>query len=146
MNKNITETLLGGGVLIVAIWFVLFGIQSFEEDSLDSDQFELIANFSNSGGLKVGSEVRLAGIKVGSISKITLDPTTYQAIVVMSIFDYLSLPVDSEAIVAQEGLLGGNFVSLTPGGSEDLLVAGEKIEFTQSAISLNNLLMKFSGK
>ena len=96
-------------------------------------------------GISAGSDVKLAGVKVGTITAITLNPATYFADVTIEVDDAVLLPTDSAILISSEGLLGGNYVELLPGGSPDNLEPGAEIEDTQGAVSLISLLMKFVG-
>ena len=95
---------------------------------------------SNAGGLKNGGDVRISGIKVGSITAETLDPKTFQAIVQMSIDPSIKLSTDSVALITSTGLLGDNFISIEPGNEDDLIPAGGTITHTQAQMSLENLI------
>jgi phospholipid/cholesterol/gamma-HCH transport system substrate-binding protein len=105
--------------------------------------YNTVAKFDNIGGLKVGAPVKMAGVRVGQVKSIAYDPSVYKAAVGMSIekrFD--KIPDDSDAAIQTEGLLGANYVQLTPGGSDSYLKAGSEVQFTQSAIVLENLINK----
>jgi phospholipid/cholesterol/gamma-HCH transport system substrate-binding protein len=105
--------------------------------------YTAVAKFDNIGGLKVGAPVKMAGVRVGQVSSVSYDASVYKAAVGMSIekrFD--KIPEDSDAAIQTEGLLGANYISLTPGGSETYLKAGSEVQFTQSAIVLESLINK----
>jgi phospholipid/cholesterol/gamma-HCH transport system substrate-binding protein len=105
--------------------------------------YNTVAKFDNIGGLKVGAPVTMAGVKVGAVTSITYDPSVYKAAVGLSIekrFD--KIPDDSDAAIQTSGLLGANYIQLTPGGSDTYLKAGSEVQFTQSAIVLENLINK----
>ncbi|HYE00022.1 MAG TPA: outer membrane lipid asymmetry maintenance protein MlaD, partial [Alphaproteobacteria bacterium] len=114
--------------------------------------YELTARFDSISGLAPGSDVRVAGVKVGTVTGQELDPTTYLAVIRMNIADTIKLPRDTVAVVASESLLGGRYMQLQPGGDEALLKAGDRIEFTQSTPGIEQLLgqvifsMQNSGK
>ena len=91
----------------------------------------------------MGTDVRMAGVKVGRVTSIELDPATYRAATVFSVKEGIEVPDDSAVSVSSEGLLGGNYVELLPGGSPFFLEPGSEIEFTQGSVSLVSLLMKF---
>lgn len=105
--------------------------------------YELAARFNTVGGLKIGSDVRMSGIKVGTVSNQSLDPETYLAMVTLSIDSKVKVPADTTAAIANEGLLGGNFVDLVPGGATETLAPGARIEFTQDAVDFVQLLGRF---
>jgi phospholipid/cholesterol/gamma-HCH transport system substrate-binding protein len=91
-------------------------------------------------GLEPGSDVRVSGIKVGSVLDQTLDPDTYRAEVRFTVRDGVELPADSSASVVSDGLLGGKYLRIVPGGDIDMLSAGDEVMLTQSAISLEDLI------
>ena len=146
ISKNIAETLVGAIVLGIAIIFVVF-LWRFSDVGFGSGQYTVDAKFRSAEGIMVGTDVRLAGVKIGSVSNLSLDPQTFQAIVQLSIKPEYKMPDDSAAIISSEGLLGGSFVEILPGGSYDLMVDGSEFSETQGAVSFISLLMKFvTGK
>ena len=138
MRGNVVEALLGAVVLVVAAGFLVFAYSSTEVGSVEG--YEVSAKFDRVDGLVVGSDVRLGGIKIGTIVGQTLEPDTYLAIVRMSIDPDIRLPTDSSAEIVSDGLLGGRYLSLVPGGAEEMLATGDEIRFTQSPVSLENLI------
>lgn len=141
MHRNLIETLLGAVVLGVAGLFLAFAYTT--ADLGRTGGYEVHAEFTTVGGLKIGSDVRLAGIKVGSVVGQTLNPETYLARVTFSIDPSVKLPSDTSASIASEGLLGGNYVDLAPGGATAMLEPGAKIQYTQDAVDMVQLLSKF---
>ncbi len=111
--------------------------------SRGSDSYPLHASFRSLDGVSVGTEVRLAGVRVGSVTDMRLNPETYRADATLSLRKSVRIPDDSAAAVASEGLLGGNFVELSPGASFDYLEPGGEIVDTQGSVSLISLLLKF---
>jgi len=108
-----------------------------------ADSYGVVAKFDNIGGLKVGAPVEMSGVRVGQVTAITYDPSVYKAAVAMSIErQYDKIPDDSDAAIQTSGLLGANYLALTPGGSDTYLKSGTEIQFTQSAIVLENLINK----
>jgi phospholipid/cholesterol/gamma-HCH transport system substrate-binding protein len=144
MSENKTEVLVGAAVLAVAIGFVVYAAQG-EAMSARAGSYELRASFRSVEGVRVGTDVRLAGVKVGTVTDLTLNPTTFFADATISVQNDVQLPDDSTILVSSEGLLGGSFVELSPGGSIDVIPAGGEILDTQGSVSLINLLMKFVG-
>ena len=138
MRSNVIEALIGAVVLVVAGGFLVFAYS--RADIAKVSGYELVAEFSQINGLTVGSDVRLSGIKIGTVTDQTLDPNTYQALVHMSIDPKIHLPEDSSAKITSDGLLGTNYVLIEPGGSPDLLESGGHIAFTQSSVDLMSLL------
>ncbi|MHA3978418.1 outer membrane lipid asymmetry maintenance protein MlaD [Halovulum sp. GXIMD14794] len=143
MANSVTETLLGAAVLLTAAGFVFYGSQTTGLGVGGDGRYDLNARFVSVEGIAVGTDVRMAGVKIGAVNKLALNPQTYQAEVGLAINDAIQIPDDSDVKIASEGLLGGNFVEITPGGSEYMLEEGDEIVLTQSAISFLNLLMKF---
>ncbi len=144
MSENTSEVLAGAAVLAVAIGFLAYAAQGMGLGA-SSGSYDLTASFQSAEGIKVGTDVRLAGVKVGTISKLDLNPQTFYADATLTLRDIVQLPEDSAALVSSEGLLGGNYIELRPGGAPDVLMAGAEIEDTQGSISLIGLLMKFVG-
>ena len=106
--------------------------------------YHVTADFDNIGDLKVGSPVTMAGVRIGEVASIRFDPRTYKAVVGMRIdAQYNQIPEDSFASIQTEGLLGGKYVGLSPGGLDSFLKEGSRIEQTQSAIVLETLVNKF---
>ena len=146
ISRNIAETLVGALVLGIAVIFAVF-LWRFSDVGLGAGQYTVNAKFRSAEGITVGTDVRLAGVKIGSVSNLSLDPKTFQAIARLSIKPEYQMPEDSAAIISSEGLLGGNFVEILPGGSYELMVDGSEFSETQGAISFISLLMKFvTGK
>lgn len=142
MAENTTEVLVGAGVLALALGFGLYAGQ-VAGLSGDGDGYPLTASFRSAEGVQVGTDVRLAGVKVGTVTDIVLDPQTYRAVTTFDLREGIEIPDDSAVIVQSEGLLGGNFLEITPGGSPFFLAEGEEILETQGAVSLISLLLKY---
>jgi len=140
-KRNPSELLAGAGVLLVAAVFLGYAVANTGRSALSG--MTLRARFDRIDGLAVGSEVRLAGVRVGSVSATRVDPKTYQAIVVMTVDPALKVPRDSSAEVSSEGLVGGKSVAIVPGGDDKFLADGAEFPITQSAASLEQLLGKF---
>ena len=138
MNNNLLETLVGALVLVVAGLFLYFAYS--RTDVAAGGGFELIAKFDRIDGIALGSDVRISGIKVGSVTNQFLDLDSFEATLQISIDSDIELPEDSSAKISSEGLLGGSFVALQPGGAPDLLRAGDEIQFTQGTVDLMGLI------
>lgn len=138
MQRNIVETILGAVVLLVAGSFLFFFYRT--TDIKPTAGYELTAHFSKIDGLETGSPVRISGVKVGQVTSFDLDPDTYQAVVRLNIQDSVHLPKDTAAVVASAGMLDGKFMTLEPGSDEEMLGAGDRIRYTQSTPSLEQLL------
>lgn len=142
MSENTTEVIVGAGVLAAAVAFVIYAGQ-ISGFSGGTATYPLSASFRSLEGVSVGSDVRLAGVKVGTVSSVELNPETFRADTVVSLNDGILVPDDSAIIISSEGLLGGNFVEIMPGGSPFFFDPGATIEDTQGAVSLVSLLLKF---
>ncbi|MBL9051632.1 MAG: outer membrane lipid asymmetry maintenance protein MlaD [Tabrizicola sp.] len=138
------EILAGLAVLAVAAGFALYAAQG-SGFARAPDSYPLVASFRSVEGVNVGTDVRLAGVKVGTVTELKLNPETFFADATISMRKDVALPVDSTILVSSEGLLGGNFVEVLPGGALENLEPGAEIEDTQGAVSLITLLMKFVG-
>lgn len=141
MHRNIIETVMGGVVLLVAAGFLVIAFQSGTIS--DSTGYEVVAEFDNASGLTPGSDVRMSGVKIGIVMSQRLDPDTFFAVVTMNIDESIKLPRDTSARILADGLLGANFVSLEPGGEEEIIPPGGQITFTQGAINVVDLLGRF---
>lgn len=143
MKHNLVETLIGAVVLAAAGAFLAFAYTNTDMGSVRG--YEISARFNRVDGLTIGSDVRLSGIKVGTVVKQDLDKNTYQAIVHMTIDNSVKLPEDTFARITSEGLLGSNYLSLDPGGSDVFLKPGDEITQTQGAVDLLGLISKFGA-
>jgi phospholipid/cholesterol/gamma-HCH transport system substrate-binding protein len=141
MSRNIVETVIGGIVLAVAAIFLIFSYQTAEMG--DVDGYKITAEFSGIGGLSIGDSVQISGVNVGKVADVTLDAAAYLAVVTMDIENNIKIPSDSTAMISSESLLGGKYLQIEPGGAEDMLTNGGKIEFTQAPQNLEQLLGKF---
>ncbi len=141
MRRNVIETVLGAVVLVMAGFFLFFAYTSSSVRAVGG--YKLEARFSSTGGLSAGSDVRISGVKVGTVTNQFLDKQTFQAVVQMEIDRNIQLPRDSSASIASESLLGGRYLKLDPGGEEEKLKEGDVIEYTQSAVNLEDLLGRF---
>jgi phospholipid/cholesterol/gamma-HCH transport system substrate-binding protein len=138
------EILAGAAVLAVAAGFALYAVRGSGVVS-QPDSYPLTASFRSVEGVTVGTDVRLAGVKVGTVTALSLNPETFFADATISMRNDVAVPVDSTLLVASEGLLGGTFVEVQPGGALETVEPGGEIEDTQGAVSLITLLMKFAG-
>ena len=136
--------LAGAVVLAAAVGFVIYAGAASGLGGT-SGTYPLQASFRAVDGITVGSDVRLAGVKVGTITALALNPQTFYADATIAVRNDIHLPDDSAILISSEGLLGGNYVEIQPGGSPDNLEPGAEIEDTQGSVSLVSLLMKFVG-
>lgn len=142
MSHSPVEVAVGGAVLAAALGFVVYTAQATGLSSA-SEGYGLTASFRSVEGVSVGTDVRLAGVKVGTVTDLKLNPQTFRADAKFSVINGIEIPDDSAVVIASEGLLGGNFVEIRPGGSPFNLKPGGEIEDTQGAVSLISLLLKF---
>ena len=140
MQRNMLETVMGAIVLLTAVAFVSLAYEA--ANIRGTDGYELEAEFGATGGLSVGDDVRISGIKLGRISRQELDPVTYAARIVMSLDERIRIPADSSARITAASLLGGNYLELIPGADEDMMQPGEVIYDTRDPVSLTDLLGK----
>jgi phospholipid/cholesterol/gamma-HCH transport system substrate-binding protein len=141
MQRNAIEPILGALVLAAAFAFLVFAYKTAGQRSFSG--YTLNARFSSIDGLQTGGDVRISGVKVGQVTDISVDPQTYLAQVKFTVAPEIKVPVDSVASIASDGLLGGKYVGLDPGASDDVLKAGARITRTQAAVSLENLIGQF---
>jgi phospholipid/cholesterol/gamma-HCH transport system substrate-binding protein len=128
---------------VAAVFILTFRVASLGGAG-EGESFEVVADFENIGGLKTGAAVTLAGVRIGRVRQIVIDRTTFEAKVTMRINQsYDNIPKDSAASILTAGLLGEQYIGLSPGGEDTSLVAGDKIQFTQSALVLENLIGQF---
>lgn len=142
MSNSKTETAVGGVVLLAAVGFLLFILNSTGATGT-SDGLTLKASFRSADGITAGTDVRMAGVKIGTVTSLKLDPENFRASAVLNLRDDLKIPDDSGVAVSQEGLLGGSFVEVLPGGSEFAMADGAEFLDTQGSVSLVSLLLKF---
>ena len=138
MANNLVESIIGALVLAVAAGFVFYAYSHSGAQSATG--YVLGARFTSIDGLNPGADVRISGIKVGQVVGQRLDEMTFQAVVNFRVADRIELPDDSSIKIASEGLLGGSYLAIEPGGSENLLKQGDEIRYTQGAVDLFGLI------
>ncbi|MEQ8664329.1 MAG: MlaD family protein [Rhodospirillales bacterium] len=136
MGRNAIETVLGGMVLLVAGVFVFFAYSTAQVST--GGGYDVTASFYKIGGLAPGSDVRVNGIKVGTVKARKLDTETFDAIVTLTISPEIRLPADTEATIGSEGILGGLYVRLIPGTAEEVIATGGTIKKTRDYRSLED--------
>ncbi|WP_372618135.1 outer membrane lipid asymmetry maintenance protein MlaD [Falsiroseomonas sp.] len=142
-GRSVVEVAAGAAVLLVAAAFLAFALTNSGRGGISGPAQTLTARFDRIDGLAPGADVRIAGVKVGSVVSQRIDPETFLAVLTLRLDGSLRIPNDSSAEIASEGLLGGRFVSIVPGGSEQIIADGGQITITQSAVSLESLLGRF---
>ena len=143
--NNVVETIIGTLVLAVAAAFVWY-VYATTDIARGHAGYVIKAVFDNASGVNIGTDVRLAGIKVGSVVAQELDQENYQAIISMTIERGVKLPEDTSAKITTDGLLGDKYIALDPGGAEEMLKDGDVLENTQSSIDLWALVNEYLFK
>jgi len=138
MKSNTFEAIIGAVVIFLAVVFLFVGFSSMKLKK--GDNYSLSALFNRIDGIKLGSDIRMSGIKIGTVTRQELDNSTFEAKVFMLIDSKISIPDDSSAKITTDGLLGGNYISIEPGGSDIYLSNNEEIFFTQGSVDLIGLV------
>lgn len=140
MRENLLETIIGGIVIFIAALILGYAYVSTQDQDIDG--YTVKAKFDRADGIVEGSDVKVSGIKVGKVATLLLDSTSYSAVANLLIYSHVKLPIDTSASIVSESLLGGKYVSLSPGSDDKLLKPGEEIHYTQSSIMLESLIGK----
>jgi phospholipid/cholesterol/gamma-HCH transport system substrate-binding protein len=141
MSRNVIETVMGAVVLVIAAVFLFFAYSTSQVHSVSG--YVLTAKFDHIEGIRDGGDVRISGIKVGSILSLTLDPANYLAIVKMSLDPSIKVPSDSVAQILSSGLLGDKYLALLPGAADDSIKPGGEVKYTQAPMSLENIIGQY---
>ena len=141
MERNTLETVLGAVVLLVAAGF-LYLIYSETDVGANTSGYPLELRFDSGGSTIVGTDVRIAGVKIGSVIDQHLDAAAYQAVVTIEVDSDVQLPKDTSAVVTSDGLLGDNYILLNIGGDTEMLKPNERIRKVKGAINLADLINK----
>ena len=139
-DESRTEALAGLAIVVVSILFVLLAWQRTGGGWGGSDGMRVTALFPSANGIAVGTDVRIAGLKVGEVAAQRLDPQSFQAEVTLALREGLKIPADSSAAIQTEGLLGGSHVALLPGGAAEPMKNGDTIIETQGAVDMMSLI------
>jgi phospholipid/cholesterol/gamma-HCH transport system substrate-binding protein len=138
MGRNLIETIMGAVVLAVAGFFLVFAWRHAGMDDIKG--YAVTAQFAGIGGLELGADVRINGIKVGTVAGYKLDPVTYNAIVSMTVAQDVRLPSDTAATISSEGLLGGKYIKLIPGHAQERVAAGGQLTKTKDYRSIEEMV------
>ena len=138
MKSNTFEAIVGAFVIFLSVVFLFFGFSTMKLQN--SDNYNISALFNRIDGIKIGSDIRMSGIKIGTVASQELDNSSFEAKVLMSIDSKILIPEDSSAKITSDGLLGGNYISIEPGGSDIYLLNNEEIFFTQVSVDLIGLV------
>ncbi len=144
IKSNAAEALIGAIVVVVAVLFLAFAYMRTGSGSLSG--YQINVRLAKADGLAIGTDVRISGIKVGSVSDLSLDPNNYLVTVHMSIRDDIKIPTDSSVLVTSAGLLGSQYLSITPGGDDTMLPPGGTIANAQGSVDIMNLVGRFMGE
>jgi phospholipid/cholesterol/gamma-HCH transport system substrate-binding protein len=142
-GRSLAEVATGAVILAVALLFLGYAVLNSGRGTVNGSGLRLTARFDRIDGLSNGADVRIAGVRVGTVTDARIDPQTFSAELTMRVDSGLRLPDDTSAEVTSEGLLGGRYVSLVPGGSDKVLADGGRITQTQGSVSLESLLGRF---
>ena len=145
MKVNFIDAFLGLLVLLVTGLFLLYVYITIDTKLFKSDEFQLHARFDNIDGIVAGSKVKLSGVNIGTVKNISLEPDSFYALITMNFDKKFNFPDDTEASIQLEGLLGGSYISILPGGSDVILSNDQEILYTQGSTSLLNLMLKFAN-
>jgi phospholipid/cholesterol/gamma-HCH transport system substrate-binding protein len=140
MKRSLVETFLGGLVVIVAAGFLVFALQATEVGTIHG--IGLKARFLKVGGLEVGSDVRISGVKVGTVTDRQLDAESFEAVVLFTVSSELRVPADTQAVVTSDGLLGNKYLRLIPGNATDVVADGGEIAQTRDYRTLEDTVSK----
>ncbi len=143
MSGRTAEVIVGFLVVLAAGAFLTYALE-LEDRGPSGEGYEVIAKFGEAGGIGVGSDVQIAGVKVGRVASLSLDPVTYQARVAMRIGEDHRIPVDSVAKITSRGLLGDVHLSIDPGAEDDMMAPGDSFQYTQGALDLMGILSAFT--
>jgi phospholipid/cholesterol/gamma-HCH transport system substrate-binding protein len=145
MRVNFLDAFLGFFVLLITALFLFYVYATVDSKLFKNDSFRLHARFDNVDGITTGSKVKMSGVDIGIVKSVSLEPDNFYAFITMDFDKEYSFPDDTEASVQMEGLLGGSYISILPGGSDVLLLNNQEIIYTQGSTSILNLMLKFAN-
>jgi phospholipid/cholesterol/gamma-HCH transport system substrate-binding protein len=140
-NNNYFDFIIGTFVILCAGFFFLSSFNSTKINN--SGGYFLLAKFDNVNGIAGGSDVKISGVKIGTVIEQFIDEKTFRATIKFTINDKIKLPSDSSAKIVSDGLLGSKFLEINPGSQDDLLNEGDELVFTQSSVNFEDLLARF---
>lgn len=143
MNRFSVEFAVGLFVIAGIASFSYLAVRLGDLKMFDESSYNITARFRSTAGLKEGAVVQVAGVKIGTVSSITLDPKEYEALVHLLIDKQVQLQEDSIASVRSSGIIGDKYISIAPGGADAYLQAGDEITDTESSVSLEELIGKY---
>ncbi len=142
MSHTVSETTIGAIVVAVAVGFLLYASNTVGFNR-EAQGLHLVAGFNSANGVSVGTDVRMAGIKIGTVQGMRLDADSYRAYLDLALVERFPIPDDSAVSISQDGLLGGSYVEVIPGGSDENMASGDEFLETQSSVSFLSLLLRF---
>lgn len=142
LKEHFVEALIGVVVVVLAVWFFVFAYNN-TGGGAQRGGYRVTALFSNATGVGLGTDVRVAGMNIGRVTGSTLDPETWQAKLTLTLDPNVKVPADSSAAITSEGIMGGNYISLLPGGEEEPLKDGDQIADTQGSVDLMGMIGQF---
>lgn len=147
MRESLFETLVGLAVIVVAGFFLVFSL-SQQSGASTGDTYTLLAKFGRADGVGPGTDVRIAGVKVGSVTSVDIDPKSMKALVKLNVRKDITLPVDSTAQIQSDSLLGGSYIYVLAGGDpdENLPTDGSGVfDYTRGTVDIMSLLLEAVG-
>lgn len=138
MPKQVVEMLVGAGILLFGVAFVAFAFKGASPDA--DDGYRVVAVFNDASGLGAGTDIRIAGIKIGSVVDKQFDAEAFEAIVTFVVDNHVKLPTDSQALIEPDGLLGGNFVLVKPGSEQSHIPPGGRFTATRGAVNVIDMI------
>lgn len=142
LKENLVEALIGVVVVALAAWFIAFAYNR-TGGGIERGGYQVTALFSNASGVGIGTDVRVAGMNIGRVTNSSLDPQTWQAKLTFVLDPKVKLPADSSAAITSEGIMGGSFIALMPGGDPMMLKEGDQIIDTQGSVDLIGMIGQF---
>lgn len=142
LKEHLVEALIGVVVVALATWFFVFAYNR-TGGGMQRDGYQVTALFSNAAGVGLGTDVRVAGMNIGRVTGSALDPESWQAKLTLSLNPGVKLPADSSAVITSEGIMGGSYIAMVPGGDPMPLKNGDVIIDTQSSIDLMGMIGQF---
>ena len=144
MRESLFETLVGLAVIVVAGFFLVFSL-SQQSGASTGDNYTLLAKFGRADGVGPGTDVRIAGVKVGSVTSVDIDPKSMKALVKLNVRKDITLPVDSTAQIQSDSLLGGSYIHVQISGMPDNMQPGSKFEYTRGSMDILGILLEAVG-
>ena len=143
MQRINLEVIVGAFVILGLVAFAFLAVKLGGIGGVDAQHYTLNARFQSSSGLKNGADVEMAGVVIGKVVNIYFDPEEYESVVELSVPKEVQIQEDAIASVRSTGLIGGKFIKISPGGSDELLKQGDTIYETESSVSLEELISKY---